>query len=571
MRRLRTSVIFVGLLLAVVFVRLVWLQGIDSAGYALAASKERLGSVTLHAARGSILDRNGVALAYTADARDIVADPSMIRPDQFDAYARALAPLVQQPFGATRRLLMPKSVDDRYSVLATALSPSVAKQVEDLKLVGIYTEATLQRLYPAGRIGANILGAIHSDGSGAAGIEQSYDSFLKGIDGSVNYEIDANGNVNPSGLIKRRNAVDGGTVSLTIDQDLQFTAQQYLNDAVRQSGARSGQIAILDVQSGQVRALASTGGFDPQNPTTIPNGVLDPNIQQVFEPGSANKIVTMSAALERGLITPMSLFSVPDNIDVGGVNIHDAWWHPVQRFTATGILAESSNVGTLLIAHKVGEQAFYEYLRKFGLGQPTGIELPGESAGLLPDPSQWSSSTFANLPIGQGVAMTSLQLASMYQAIANDGKRIPPRIVLSQTNPDGGVTVAAQPAAVTVVSAMTARTVRRMLESVTLPGGTGKKAAVPGYRIAGKTGTAQQIDPATGAYSDSMYWDTFAGMAPADHPRFAVAIMIDNPAHGLHGGDVAAPLFKEIAAYELSAAKIPPSGSQSVLVPLTMK
>ena len=198
------------------------------------------------------------------------------------------------------------------------------------------------------------------------------------------------------------------------------------------------------------------------------------------------------------------------------------------------------------------------------------MELPGESAGLLPDIGSWSDSTFANLPIGQGVAMTSLQLASMYQTVANDGVRIPPRIVASVTSPDGSLTPTAQPAGIRVLSTATARTLRTMLESVTLKGGTGTKAAVPGYRVAGKTGTAQQPDPVTGRYSDSVYWDTFAGMAPADNPRFAVAIMIDNPAHGLEGGDVAAPLFHHIAAYELSAAKIAPSGSQSVLVPLTL-
>jgi cell division protein FtsI (penicillin-binding protein 3) len=359
-------------------------------------------------------------------------------------------------------------------------------------------------------------------------------------------------------------------VTLTVDQDLQYTVQRYLDQTVQRSGARSGQVAVLDSRTGQVRALASSSTFDPQNPATIKGQMLDPNVQSVFEPGSANKIVTISAALEKGLITPRTVLDVPDNIDAGGVNIHDAWWHPVQRFTATGVLAESSNVGTLLIAQKVGPQAFYDYLRKFGLGQATGIELPGETAGLLSPPSQWSGSTFTNLPIGQGVGMTSLQLASMYQTIANDGKRIPPRIVQSVTEPDGTVKRAAEPAAVDVVSAATARTARTMLESVTLTGGTGVKAAVPGYRVAGKTGTAQQPDPVTHAYSDSIYWDTFAGIAPADHPRFAVAIMIDNPAHGAHGGDVAAPLFKQIATYELSAAKIAPSGSQSVLVPLTV-
>ena len=572
-RRLRTSIVVVSLLLGVVFVRLVWLQGIDSSGYALAASKERLGEVTLHAARGSIVDRNGVPMAYTADAKDIVADPSMVPAGDADTYAAMIAPLVGRPEATISKLL---SQHNRYALLGTALPPATAKQVEDLTLdgkplAGIFSEATLQRLYPGHTTGANIVGLVQADGAGAGGIEQSYDSVLKGIDGSVSYDIDANGNVNPSGMIKRRNAVNGGTVQLTIDQDLQYTVQSLLDKAVGQSGARGGQVAILDAKTGQVRALASSGTFDSQDPSTIsPNQSLDPNVQEVFEPGSANKIVTMSAALEAGLITPRTLVTVPDTIEAGGVTIHDAWWHPVQQFTTTGILAESSNVGTLLVAQKVGEQKFYDYLKRYGLGQQTGIELPGESGGLLPDIKNWSASTFTNLPIGQGVAMTSVQLASMYQTIANDGVRVPPRIVQSVTRGDGSVVDTQQPAGIQVVSAKTAQTVRTMLESVTMKGGTGVKAVVPGYRVAGKTGTAQQPDPKTGIYSDSVYWDTFAGMAPADNPRFVVSIMIDNPAHGVHGGDVAAPLFRDIAAYELATQRIPPSGTQAPYVPLTM-
>jgi cell division protein FtsI (penicillin-binding protein 3) len=566
-------VIVVGLLLAVVLGRLVWLQGMDAGGYALAASDEKREFVTLHAARGSILDRNGVPLAYTADAKDIVADPTMVPAADRGGYAALLAPLLGKGVAEVSKLLVPTS---HYALLATALSPASAKQIEELTygskpLSGIFSQATLQRLYPAQRTGSNVVGLIQSDGTGAAGIEYSFDSLLRGTDGSVSYQKDSVGNVNPAGPIKRKAAVDGGTVRLTLDEDLQFMVQHYLDQAVQQSHARGGQVTVLDARTGQALAMASSGAFNPQDPATISaNRPMNPNVQQVFEPGSANKIVTMTAALEKGLITPRTVLSVPDQIESGGITVHDAWWHPVQQFTTTGVLAESSNVGTLLIAQRVGKQTFDDYLQRFGLGQKTGIELPGESAGLLPALSDWSDATFANLPIGQGVAMTSLQLASMYQTVANGGVRIPPRIVGSVTQPDGSVDPTSQPAGIRVMSPATAQAVRTMLESVTLKGGTGTRAAVAGYRVAGKTGTAQQPDPKTGKYSDSVYWDTFAGMAPADNPRFVVSIMIDNPAHGLEGGDVAAPLFHHIAAYELSAARIPPSGSASVLVPLTL-
>jgi cell division protein FtsI (penicillin-binding protein 3) len=572
-RRLWTSVFFVGLLLAVVLIRLLWLQGMDAKGYALAASDEKREFVTLHAARGSIVDRNGNALAYTADAKDIVVDPTMISPDDRMSYAAMLAPLLNRP-----QLEVEKQLDStsHYALLGTAVPPAVAKQIEKLQLhdkplAGLFSQATLQRLYPAQTTGSNVVGLVSSAGTGAAGIEHSFDSLLHGTDGSVSFQKDALGNVNPAGPIKRKAALDGGTVRLTIDEDLQYEVQSYLDQAVAQSRARDGQVTVLDARTGQVLAMAASGGFNSQDPSTInADTPMDPNIQQVFEPGSANKIVTMTAALENHLITPSTVLDVPDTISQGGITVHDAWWHPVQRFTATGVLAKSSNVGTLEIAQRVGKQTFNDYLHRFGLGRPTGIELPGESAGLLPPLANWSDATFANLPIGQGVAMTSLQLASMYQTVANGGVRIPPRVVQSTTTPDGTVRPIAQPAGVPVMSAGTAQQLRTMLESVTLQGGTGVKAAIPGYRVAGKTGTAQQPDPKTGAYSDSVYWDTFAGMAPADSPRFVVSIMIDNPAHGLEGGDVAAPLFHHIASYELSAAKIPPSGSRSTLVPLIL-
>jgi cell division protein FtsI (penicillin-binding protein 3) len=563
----------VSLLLSVVFVRLVWLQGMDSAGYALAASDEKREFVTLHAARGSIVDRNGVPLAYTADAKDIVADPTMVDPGNRLDYATMLSPLIGKSVVAIADQL---SLNSRYALLATALSPAAANQIEALRLdgkplPGIFAQATSQRLYPGKTTGANVIGLVLSDGLGAEGIEHSYDSLLKGADGSVSYQKDSVGNVNPAGPIKRKAAIDGGTVRLTIDQDLQFMTQKYLEDTVKRTRAKGGQVTVLDARTGQVLALAASSSFNPQDPASIKTGQsLNPNVQQVFEPGSVNKIVAISAALEKGLITPRTVLTVPQTVHTGGITVRDAWWHPEQKFTATGVLAQSSNVGTLAIADMVGKQSFNEYLQRFGVGQKTGVELPGESAGLLPAIGSWSDSSFANLPIGQGVAMTSLQLASMYQTVANDGVRVPPRIVGSVTNPDGSVTPTAQPAGVRVLSTPTARTLRTMLESVTLKGGTGVKAAIPGYRVAGKTGTAQQPDPATGRYSDSSYWLTFAGVAPADNPRFTIAIMIDKPAGGMHGGDVAAPLFRQIASYELSAAKIAPSGSQSVLVPLTL-
>jgi cell division protein FtsI (penicillin-binding protein 3) len=565
--RLRYGFAAVCTLLLVVGGRLVQLQGIDHRNYADAAHAQRVDTIALHAMRGKIVDRDGTVLAYTSNAQDVTVDPKQVPAGQRDAYAARLAPLVGRSVADVVKVL---AKPGQYAVLARALSPVDAQKIANLKLVGIYTQATTQRQYPGRTTAANVVGTVHSDGSGAAGIEDQFNKVLAGKDGSLTYAVDNLGNVNPSSRTVRDAAKNGGTVQLTIDQSLQYMAQRYLDQAVPESGARSAEMVVLDTHTGQVLAMASSGTFDAADPDSInPNAPINPPVMSAFEPGSVQKAITFSAAIQEGVIKPNSVLSVPYTTSMGGVTVSDAWWHPTEQFTATGVLAESSNVGTLKIAQRLGPARWDSYEQKFGVGTKTGIELPGESSGHLPPMSEWSDSTFANLPFGQGVSMTVLQLASIYQTIANNGVRIPPRIVQSVTAADGTVTATQQPAGIEVITPTTAKTVRTMLESVTQPGGTGVKAAITGYRVAGKTGTAQQPDPALGGrYSASMNWDTFAGMLPADDPQFVVAIMVDNPAHGLEGGDVAAPLFKKIASYELQHAHIPPTGSLSRHVPL---
>jgi cell division protein FtsI (penicillin-binding protein 3) len=543
------------------------LQGVDHSNLADQAAAQRMDKVTLHALRGSIVDRDGTVLAYTSNAQDITADPKQVKAADRAHYAAVLAPLLNV---SASSILDGLATKGQYALLGTALAPAAAQKVMDLDLVGIYSQATTQRQYPGHTTGANVIGTVHADGTGAAGVEAAFNNVLSGRDGTTTYAVDNLGNVSPSSRTTTTPAQNGATVKLTIDQNLQFVAQQYLDTAVPESGARGAQMAILDVHTGQVLALASSGTFDATDPNTInPDVPIDPPIMSAFEPGSVQKAITFSAALQQKLITPQTVLSVPDSIRMGGVTVSDAWSHATQKFTATGVLAESSNVGTLKIAQKIGPATWYRYEKLFGVGTKTGIELPGESSGYVPPLKDWSASTFANLPFGQGESMTVLQLASIYQTIANNGVRIPPRIVQSVTKSDGTVTTTQQPKGIKVIDPTTAKTVRTMLESVTLPGGTGVKAAIPGYRVAGKTGTAQQPDPNHGGqYSSWMNWDTFAGMVPADDPQFVVSIMVDNPAHGVEGGDVAAPLFHQIASYEVQHAHVAPTGSQSRHVPL---
>lgn len=288
-------------------------------------------------------------------------------------------------------------------------------------------------------------------------------------------------------------------------------------------------------------------------------------VSSPFEPGSVNKIITAATAIELGLTNPDEVLQVPGSIDMGGVTVRDAWNHGVMPYTTTGVFGKSSNVGTLMLAQRIGPERFYDMVRRFGLGQRTNVGLPGESSGLVPPIDQWSGSSFANLPIGQGLSMTLLQMAAMYQTIANDGVRIPPRIIKATIAADGTRTDEPRPEGVRVVTPETARTVRGMLRAVVqrdpmgVQQGTGPQAAVEGYQIAGKTGTAQQINPACGCYYDDVYWITFAGMAPSDDPRYVVGIMMDAPHRAADGspGSSAAPLFHNIASWLLQRESVP--------------
>lgn len=549
-RRLSSGLAAFCVLLLVLGGRLVQLQAVDSGQYAAAAVSERTHVYDLPAQRGQILDRDGNVLAYSMEARLIFADPSLVR----DAHATAaeLAPLLHRPIEKLQEQL---TRPGRYVELAHGLAPQDAQRIMDLDLAGIGEDPEQERVYPAGSVGANVIGFTNREGRGAAGVEARFDSYLAGKPGTLVAEVGSGGQIITSGVHRQVEAVPGSSVRLTLSEDLQYVAQSALDDAVRAAGASGGEVAILDAHTAEVLAMAVS--------PSRPNGqalLTDPAVSNVFEPGSVNKVVTFAAAVEQNLLTPDTVLQVPGSIRVADRLIHDAWSHGTVNYTATGVLAKSSNVGTLMIAQRLGEQRFYDYMRRFGLGQRTGVELPGESPGILPPIDQWSGSTFGNLPIGQGVSMTILQLASIYQTVANDGVRVPPRLVSAFTDADGRSHPAKTPAGTRVVSAKTAQTVRYMLEAVTHEGGTGPSAAIDGYRVAGKTGTAQQPDPACHCYTDR-YWATFAGMAPADNPQLVIAVMIDNGSNGQHGGQAAGPLFHKLMAYALKQRGIPPTGS----------
>jgi cell division protein FtsI (penicillin-binding protein 3) len=544
-------------LLVLVVGRLAVLQGVDGAAYANAAEQDRLRTYPIAALRGAVLDRDGNPFAYTVAASRVVADPTVVAHPA--RTARALSPLLDVPEAELAEKL---SRDDRYVVLAAQVSPETTDAIDELELPGISYEDDPVRLYPTGSVGGQVIGFVGRDGTGLAGIEQTFQDELAGTDGHRRVEVGSGGNPIPSGIDESTPATDGDTVTLTLDQDLQYVTEQRLGEACQDGATTRASAVVLDVHTGQVAAMASCPGYDPGNYSqTDPNLLGNPVVSDVFEPGSVMKAVTLSAALEEGVATPDTVLSVNGHIEAGDRVVTDAHDHAPIEWTVTGILAKSSNVGAIMLAREVGDEKLEHYLRAFGLGSTTDIELPGESAGILENSADWTASRAANVPIGQGVSVTTLQMASIYQTIANDGVRIQPRIVESVTGPGGRVTEAPAPESTRVISQATADSMAYMLEAVVGKDGTAPLGEIEGFRVAGKTGTAQRANPACNCYEGGGFVTTFVGFAPADDPQYVVAVDLERPTSEAEGGQVAAPVFADIMRYALTADGIVPSGT----------
>ncbi len=593
--RAGNAVIF--LLLVVAAAQLFTLQVPRAEGLRAEAASQ-LKVVDIDAAlRGAIVDRHSDKLAFTIEARALTFQPAKVRKQLEEAFQKDTAQAGDAPDPdrrlreiatevATRLGNKPDSAtvlkklrsDETFVYLARAVDPALAEAITT-KFPEVGSERQDVRQYPGGVLAANVVGGIDWDGHGLLGLEDSMDAVLAGTDGSVTYDRGSDGVVIPGSYRNRHDAVNGSTVMLTIDDDIQFYVQQQVQLAKDASGAKNASAVVLDAKTGDVLEMSNDNTFDPGQDLSRQDDreMGNLSVSSPFEPGSVNKIITAASVIEFGLSNPDEVLQVPGSIGMGGVTVRDAWEHGVMPYTTTGVFGKSSNVGTLMLAQRVGPKRYAEMLRKFGLGQRTGVGLPGESAGLVPPIDQWSGSTFSNLPIGQGLSMTLLQMTGIYQAIANDGVRIPPRIVKAMVAADGTRSEEPRPDGVRVVSPATARTVRNMFRSVVqrdprgIQQGTGPQAAVEGYQIAGKTGTAQQINPACGCYYDDVYWITFAGMAPADDPRYVVGVMMDAPHRAADGspGSSAAPLFHNIAAWLLQRENVPLSADPGA--PLTLQ
>ncbi|MFD3616579.1 peptidoglycan D,D-transpeptidase FtsI family protein, partial [Streptomyces sp. NPDC058676] len=594
--RLRMVGLALTLVLIAFVVRLLQVQAVDASTYAAKAEQNRYVGYTLAAERGGITDRAGVALATSEDAYNITADPTLFNRKQLkiddgpEQAAALLAPILGQEQDAIVKKLRPADKKLRYVVLANRQTPQVWKQIKDLKtalstkaetdpgtvnvLAGVLAVPTSKRVYPNGDLAAGILGWVNAEGKGGGGVEQQLNGLLAGKDGKIRY-AQSGGRQVPTVGSTETPAVPGSDVELTIDRDIQWAAQNAITEQVEKSKADRGYVIVQDTRTGEVLAMANSPGFDP-NDLSKASGLNMGNaaLQDAYEPGSTAKVMSMAAVLEENVATPDTHVVVPNRLHRGDRLFKDDIDHPTWYLTLNGVLAKSSNIGTILATGQLGKtqaeanQVLYSYLRKFGLGSYTGLGFPGETPGILAGPDKWSTSQQYTIPFGQGVSLNAMQAASVYSTIANGGVRVEPTLVRGTKGPDGRFAPAAQPKKTRVVSAKTAKTLARMLESVVDDvEGTGTKARIPGYRVAGKTGTANRVDPATGKYKG--YTSSFAGFAPADKPRVTVYCAIQNATEGSYfGGQICGPVYKQVMEFALKTLQVPPTGAKAAKLPV---
>ncbi|MEV7029752.1 penicillin-binding protein 2 [Streptomyces sp. NPDC093272] len=597
--RLRMVGFALTLVLMIFVGRLLQVQAVDAGAYAAKAEQNRYVVHTLAAERGGITDRNGVALAISEDAYDITADPTMFAAKQLkvndgpEQAAALLAPILGKDQADLVKLLRPQNRDLRYVRLAARQTPQVWKQIKDLKtaltnkaatdhatvnvLAGVFADPSSQRVYPNGDLAAGILGWVNADGKGGGGIEQQLDKELTGKDGKIRY-AQSGGREVPTAGSTETPAVPGADVELTIDRDIQWAAQNAISEQVKKSRADRGYVVVQDTRTGQILAMANSPGFDPNDLSTADAAAMgNAALQDAYEPGSTAKVMSMAAVLQENAATPLTHVVVPNRLHRGDRLFKDDIDHETWHLTLNGVLAKSSNIGTILATGQLGRtqeqanQVLYSYLRKFGIGGYTGLGFPGETRGILAAPAKWSTSQQYTIPFGQGFSINAMQAASVYSTIANGGVRVDPTLVRGSKGADGRFTPAAQPKKHRVVSEKTARTLAEMLESVVDDEqGTGVKAAIPGYNVAGKTGTANRVDPATGRYRG--YTSSFAGFAPADKPRITVYCAIQNATAGSYfGGQICGPIYKQVMEFALKTLQIPPTGAKAANLPVDYK
>lgn len=541
-------------LLAVLIVvagRLVYIQTVVGPTYAEAAADQRTSDIVLSPQRGFILDREGEVLAESVDARTVYAVPTSIVDKEGTANAIA-ATLGGDPAAYLAKL----SQDTSFVYIARKVDAPKAKALADLGISGLGFLEDSRRVYPSNELACQVLGFVGVDDEGLSGLELYYDDTLAGVPGRLIAERDTQGRPIPGGVTLKEDAVDGSDITLTIDKDIQYQAQIALTEAVSEWGAAAGSIVVMDPTNGEILAMASVPQFDPNSFGSSDSAAYrNRPIVDTYEPGSTIKSLTAAAVIDNGLFVPESVFELPPTIEVGGRTIHESHDRPTVNWTLTEIVTNSSNVGAVKLGLALGEEGLYDYFARFGLTEKTGVDYPGEVRGWLPGTDQWSPSSIATIPFGQGVSVTPLQLARALSAIANGGSLVAPHFLADVS----GEEVAAEwPATPGVISAETAAAMRLVMTDV-VNEGTGSAAAVPGYQVAGKTGTAQKArTDGRAGYEAGKYVASFSGFIPAENPRAVIIVTIDEPSNAIYGGTVAAPTFSRVAQFCVEHLKIPP-------------
>lgn len=532
--------------------RLVFVQGLASDRYTTMATEQRERRYVLAPERGSIFDRDRAELAISRQMQTVFANPHFVREPK--GAAAALAPVLGVAPAELEAKLSKKS---GFVYLARKVDPSLAEKVLTLGIPGVDAAPESKRFYPAGSLASHVVGFVGLDNEGLGGLESKFDLVLRGHPGEVVLERDPQGRQIPAGRSRFSPPTPGNDLLLTIDREVQFSAEESLKRAVEVWSAEGGSIIVMRPDTGEILALANAPTFDPNDiKSSSAEARKNRAILNVYEPGSANKVITAAAALESGVVRPGDVISVPDHLKLSNKIFRDSHAHPVYELTFAGVIEQSSNVGTIKVATVLGKERLHEYLKKFGYGTKTGIDFPGEAGGLLPKPDTWWETSLPTIAIGQGVAVTAMQIVGVYATVANRGVAVQPRLVSATIDPAGKVRRVESSDRRRVIKEETARQLTDILLRVTEgEHGTGRAAAVPGYQVAGKTGTAQKVNPNGDGYAGHV--GSFIGFAPAGDPKIVVGVILDNPSP-IWGGVTAAPAFKEVMQFALRHLGIGP-------------
>jgi cell division protein FtsI (penicillin-binding protein 3) len=576
--RIRALIFMTAVIMFLFGLRLVQVQALQANDYRARAVNEMEKVKTLQAPRGDITDINGVPFARSVAATSIVVDQTQILDPA--KVATFVAPILNMSVSDVQTALTGKR---KWSMVAENAKPAtwlkLTKAIEQYnsqfpgmspdRIIGFFPERSYVREYPSGSLIASLIGFVNRGGVGATGLESSMNSIISGTQGKYSYANGYKAEI-PGSQSEIIPAQAGTSIRLTVDRDIQWVASKAIADAVKSSRALSGTVIVMDPKTGQILAHATAPTFDPNDTTKVSLVAMrNPSVLDVYEPGSTGKVMTLAAAIEEKKITPETVLTIPYALKRSVKTFHDHEPHPTQRLTTAGVLAVSSNTGSIKIGEMLSNDTLYDYLTKFGIGSKTGSGLPGESRGILPKVADWSGTTAPTVAFGQGYSVTAMQATSVFATIANNGVRVSPTVIAGTSDSSGNYTPSATRESVRVISADTASKMRLMMESVVSANGTAPSAAIPGYRVAGKTGTAQRIDDTCGCYRG--YTASFIGFAPADNPAYVISVTIQDP-KGLHwGGYLGGPVFKKVMSFVLQSKGIAPTGTKIIPVSLTEK